>query len=323
MDFHEAIIGGNFIEKNEKIIIKSILALLITIGIFFAIFSKIDFYSVANVLMHSNALYFIIAVLLSFFIVLLNIKRWQIILKIMDVSISYKEAFNIMMSVYPFVSITPSVASDTLRAYPLRKRVRASKIVGSVLTERVMDFSMLLIFLIVGIIIKKKSEFIFIALILFAGIVLIFYISHAKINLPLKQKWNDRFRNMLLSIKSLTMNRKGFLIVILYSISIWIFSLMQMSIIFYTIGINVPFFSVMTFTPLAIIIGQIPITLGGTGTRDAAFILLFSEYGTPNQLLGAAVLYSFLRLWLLSLIGIPFLSKAIQQSKRSKTSELI
>jgi uncharacterized protein (TIRG00374 family) len=251
------------------------------------------------------------ALLFNVLIILIIIKRWQTILKIMDISISYKEALSIIMGVYPFVSVTPSVASDALRAYPLRDRVRASKTVGSVVTERTMDFSMLLVFLVVGIAVDKKFEFTFVALILFAGIALIFYIPHVKISLPLKQIWNDRFQNILLSMKTLTKDKKGLSIVLLYSILIWSFSMAQILVIFYAVGINIPFFPIIAFTPLAILIGQIPITLGGTGTRDAAFILLFSGYGTPNQLLGVGILYSFFRLWLLSLIGIPFLRKNI------------
>jgi uncharacterized protein (TIRG00374 family) len=155
-------------------------------------------------------------------------------------------------------------------------------------------------------------------LILFAGIALLFYIPHVKINLPMKQIWNERFQNLLLSMKTLTKERRGFSIVIFYSILIWIFSMAQIIIFFYAIGINIPFLPVVIYTPLVIIIGQIPITLGGAGTRDAAFILLFSEYGTPTQLLGIGILYSFFRVWLLSLIGIPFMRKTIQLSAKSR-----
>lgn len=221
------------------------------------------------------------------------------------------------MSVYPFVSITPSVASDALRAYPLRNRVRASKTFGSVVTERVMDLSIILLFLIVGIALEKKIEFTFIALVLFTVIGFIFYFPHIKINLPLKQIWNDRFQNVLLSMKTLTTDRKGFFIVVMFSILIWIFSMSQILVIFYALGINISLIPFIAFTPLAILTGQIPITLGGAGTRDAAFIFLFSEYGSPDQLLSVGILYSFFRLWLLSLLGIPYMRKAVHLSSKN------
>ena len=263
------------------------------------------------------------AVLFGSLIVLIYIKRWHTILKIMDISISYKEAFNIMMSIYPFVSITPSMASDALRAYPLRDKLRASKTFGSILTEKVMDFSMLLVFLIIGIMVSKKFEFIFVTLVLFAGITLIFYITHKKINLPLKQIWKDRFQNVLLSMKTLTMDKKGFLIVILDSILIWFFSLVQIVMIFYAIGINIPFTPLIVYSSLAIIVGQIPVTLGGAGTRDAAFIFFFSEYGVPSQLLSVGILYSFFRVWIFSLIGLPFMRKALHVHAKSGNINII
>jgi uncharacterized membrane protein YbhN (UPF0104 family) len=82
-------------------------------------------------------------------------------------------------------------------------------------------------------------------------------------------------------------------------------------IFFYTLGIKISLLPIIANIPLAIIIGQIPITLGGAGTRDAAIILLFSDYARPEQLLGVGILFSFFRAWLLSLIGIVFMRRAM------------
>ena len=67
----------------------------------------------------------------------------------------------------------------------------------------------------------------------------------------------------------------------------------------------------MANIPIAIFIGMIPVTLGGMGTRDAAIIYLFSEFGTPSELLGVGILFSLIRYWFLSVIGVAFMKKIV------------
>lgn len=298
--------------KINNTILNTCFVSIVTLIIFYILFSNIDLDSVVNILAQSDISYLFLAIVLSMAIVLINVKRWQTILKIMDFSISYKEAFNVVMSTFPFASITPSITSDAFRAYYLKDRIRASKIMGSVLTERVLDFSILCMLLFVGIIWGEKIQFIGVALVLFSGIVLVAVISYINPNLPIKQIWNERLHNILNSLSLLGKNKRQFSIIVSYSIIAWALSIIQIIIFFYALGIKIPFLSVVSNIPLAIIIGQIPITLGGAGTRDAAIIILFSGYARPEQLLGVGILFSFFRAWLLSLVGLPFLKRAIK-----------
>lgn len=307
-----------FIKKDWLKATRTILVLIITAGIFYVIFKKIDFHSVAGVLANSNKAYLLVAIIFSLAVVLIVAKRWQMILKSMDFRISFKEALHIIMGVYPFAAITPSISSDVIRAVPLRDRIRASKTVGSVLTERILDFSTLCLFLIIGITLERKFEFIGIALFLLSGIVLVFCIPHVRFNLPFKQTWNERLQNIFFPMREITKNKRFFSTVIIYSLLIWILTVIQTMILFYAVGIEISFLPTLANIPLAIIIGQIPITLGGAGTRDAAIIFLFLEYASPSQLLGVGILFSFFRCWLLSIIGIPFMRKMINSTSNKK-----
>ena len=92
----------------KKSILKTVFVLSITIVIFYAIFTKIDFYSVVDILSSSNPFWLSIALFLSLFTVAIIAKRWQTLLKTMGYNLQYEECFNLIMGALPLTSITPS-----------------------------------------------------------------------------------------------------------------------------------------------------------------------------------------------------------------------
>ncbi|MFC1786440.1 lysylphosphatidylglycerol synthase transmembrane domain-containing protein [Halobacteriota archaeon] len=303
------------LKRSSSSVLKSVIVLAITIAIFYFIFTKIDFYSVMDVLSHANLFYLLIALLLLFLIIPIIAKRWQIILEIMGYKLPYKECLNLIMAALPLTSITPSKSGDVIKAYYLKNKIPASKTVGSVITERMFDFLTLVLFSLIGMTFCKKYELAFIALSIFIFIIAIFLLAHAGFNfrLPIKSSWNEKIQNLILSTKLLTKDKRVFSIILSYSLLIWSISILQTLIFFYALRINVPLFFTMANIPIAIFIGLIPVTLGGMGTRDAAIIFLFSGFAAPEKLLGVGILFSIVRYWLVSLIGIPFMWKMKSQ----------
>ncbi len=297
--------------EKSKIYLKTFFALAVTVSVFYVIFRNVNFFSVINILFHASASYLILATILGVFIILFFTLRWQNVLAAMDFPLPFRNTFDIIMGVFPFAAVTPSIASDGMRAVFLRNKIRASIVIGSVLTERMLEFATLLMFLVIGMVISNKFQFLGIATIIFCCISLMIYLAHVKINLPFKEIWNERLENIFLSLRILVKNKKFFLIVVSYTLLVWICSILQILVFFYALGIKVPIAALLIGAPVAILIGQIPITLGGAGTRDAAFIILFSAYATPEQLLSVGILFSLFRVWLPSLIGIYFMRKMI------------
>lgn len=298
----------------KKHSLRTLLVLSITVAIFYLIFTKIDFYSVVEVLSHANIFYLFIALSLLFVIILITAKRWQTILETIGYNFRYKECFNLIMGALPLTSITPSKSGDVIKAYYLKDQIPMSKTVGSVLAERIFDVLTLVLFSLVGMMLCQRYKLAFIALIIFMSIVAILLILRTDLHFLLKESWNKKLRNITFPVKALTNNRKVFFVVMLYSFSVWFLGIVQTLVFFYALGIDVPLLFTMANIPIAIFIGLIPVTLGGMGTRDVAIIVLFSEYATPSQLLGVGILFSVFRYWLLSLIGIPFMRKMMKLS---------
>ena len=300
--------------NRNSSILKTVLIISITLIIFYLIFTKIDFWSVVDVLSHANILYLFIALLLLFVIILIITKRWQIILETMGYNFQYKECFDLIMGAIPLASITPSNLGDVIKAYYLKDNIPASKTIGGVITERMFDVLTLVLFSLIGMTFCKRYELAFIALIILFCIIAVFLLAHAGFNfrLPIKSSWNEKIQNLILSMKLLT-NKKGFLIILSCSLLTWFISIVQTLTFFYALDISVPLVFAMANIPIAIFIGLIPVTLGGMGTRDAAIIFLFFEYATSSQLLGVGILFSIFRYWLVALIGIPFMRKMMKR----------
>ena len=296
--------------------LKSVLVLSITIAIFYIIFLKIDFWSVVDVLSRVDLFYLFIALLLTITSLFITATRWQTILETMGYNLQYKECFYLIMGALPLASVTPSKSGDVAKAYYLKDKIPASKTVGSVITERLLDVLTLVFFSLIGMIFCKRYELAGVALVILVCIIMVFLLVRAGFNfhLPIKSSWNEKIQNMILSTKLQTKDKKAFLTVVLYSFSIWFLGIIQTLVFFYALGIKVPLLFTIANIPIAIFIGFIPVTVGGMGTRDATICFLFSEYATPSELLSVGILFSFFRYWLPALLGIPFMRKFMLQN---------
>ena len=143
---------------RKQAAIRAILVLSITIAIFYFIFTKIDFYSVIEVLSHANLFYLLIALLLLFTYIPIVAKRWQIILETMGYNLQYKECFNLIMAAFPLTSITPSKSGDFLKTYYLKDKVPASRTIGAAIAERTIYVFSLFLLSLVRAILNIKSR---------------------------------------------------------------------------------------------------------------------------------------------------------------------
>jgi hypothetical protein len=73
--------------------------------------------------------------------------------------------------------------------------------------------------------------------------------------------------------------KRYFVLFFFFSIINWIVLYSILYFIGLAIGINISFFYFLLFMPIVTIIGQIPITINGLGTKEAAMISLFGLLG--------------------------------------------
>ena len=98
--------------------------------------------------------------------------------------------------------------------------------------------------------------------------------------------------------------------IMFYSIFLWLLHMVQFWLFIQALNVFVPFIDNLALTPLAILIGLMPFTFAGIGTRDAAFVFIYSSYFTAAT--GAALgVLATMRYVIPALFGIPFLARYI------------
>ena len=220
-----------------------------------------------------------------------------------------------ILDALPLTSITPAKAGDVIKAYYLKEKVPSDKTIGAVVAERTFDILSLVLLSLIGMLFRQRYELASIAFIILVCIIAIFILARLTSSFHLsiiKDSWNEKIQNLILPLRLLTRHKTAFCLVFFYSLLIWFISIVQTLTFFYALGLDIPLLFTVANIPIAIFIGLIPVTLGGMGTRDAAIIFLFSEFASPEKLLGVGILFSIFRYWLLSLIGIPFMRKMVK-----------
>jgi hypothetical protein len=69
------------------------------------------------------------------------------------------------------------------------------------------------------------------------------------------------------------------------------------------LSMPIPFYKILIFMPIIILIANIPITILGLGIREAAILFFFAEYGLKQQLLSLGILCSFIEYIFPAIIG--------------------
>ncbi len=294
------------------------LSILVPVIIFTIIFRTLDFRDVVSTLFNASPVYLLLALLLTFLQLPVLTGRWQSILHSMGRRIPFMTCLRLLLAAQPMSSVTPSKSGDIARAVYLRDRVPVSEGLGSLLTEKILDILLLLSLASAGLLLLRSS------LAYLAGglelcivsFLLIFAVRRAgneKERISREHtpyfSMREKIRNLMLASRTLIKNKKLLSLAVFYTVLFWALSFAQTQMIMYAVGVSIPFQTVATHISIAILVGLLPVTISGMGTRDTAILFLFGQYGEASQLLSAAILFLIYRYWLVSLLGLPFLYK--------------
>jgi hypothetical protein len=104
-----------------------------------------------------------------------------------------------------------------------------------------------------------------------------------------------------------------------FSLLLWLAHLFQIWLFTVALSLRVPFTACASLSAIALMAGQLPLTLAGLGTRDVALVVLLSPYMAPESAAAMGVLIST-RNFLPPLIGIPlmrpYLATVVERARR-------
>jgi len=297
------------------------------IAIFFLVFKKVNFAILKSNLMQADLLWLIFGLILYPLMMVLGASRWNYQLRThVSDQITLAETSMFYWMGFPFTLVIPSgLGWDAHRALVVgRKYGRFAMNASVIVVEKIIALfgTLLLIVVIYPFILFHSSpaayQGVFNLALLFLLVMLLipgiaaFFLKYpitarlvdradkyivGKIRTTLiKIGVNDRLDSTGQSIRDFLLplvNPRRFGPVLMYSIAIQTVSAIAAQLFFVAIGFDIPFAVNLFVVPLIFLALVLPISFGGLGIREAAFIVLYGQFGVPVEI---ALVVSFFAL---------------------------
>ena len=316
----------------EKIKLKNIGKLFPIIGfiIFIYIITDIGIEKIGSAFSSIPLEYFLLALLLFIPRWLLSSYKWYFISKKQKMDFKLFFLSKIFLITLFLGSITPGAIGLHIRIYYLKTKSKAS--LEKCLTNSLIESGLSLI---TGLLIAFIGSIILIELYPELPIIILpFFIFYLSVFIVLLEKrGGSKLFNILIrpfiperyktsidkSVESLYQDIpkiKDMLIPFLIEIIVWIFAAIQVYIIAQAFLINITFYEFILISIISVVISNIlPISIGGLGIREGAFVFLLSKFGVQSEVAFVISISGFLvKILIPGLIGliISFRKKMIQ-----------
>ena len=263
---------------------------LIGIAIFVYIVYNLDIEKIIVVFLSINPIFIICSLTLTIPRLIIRNTAWQIIQKEQKITINFFQSLKIFLIGYFYGSITPGYIGQIMRVPYMKEKTGApyGKLFVNSLMETIIHtlslYGMMLIGALLVIGVLPELLYISITWVMLLAIILFYFIKRERGEklfyiliqylIPKKLKANlyrfvDTFYTDFPEIKKL-------LLPLILGIFTWIIIFSQEYIIVLALGIDIPYLYFLLLFPIANVVGFIPITFAGLGTRELTAIFLFS-----------------------------------------------
>lgn len=289
---------------------------------------QIDFERIIQILIQANTLWLFLGLALVVPTTLLAAFRLTF-LSIHSNTINYLDALKLILAASVMNLVLPSKMGDLAKGIFIvkDKKINYSLAIPLVSLEKISDILALLLWCFIGLIYLQNFNTFYIFLL----ITISFFLAIGILAISSKHLANKFFSLMIFILPerfflSINTFQKGWFETInfikkdkkkvwtlsLLSIFLWFIHLLQIWLFILSLSPNVGFLDSLAITPLAIFMGLIPLTFSGIGTRDFAFIYLYSAY-FPAATGAALGLLATVRYIIPAIAGIPFLSQYLRK----------
>jgi uncharacterized protein (TIRG00374 family) len=234
--------------------------------------------------------------------------KWDYLLRKQGFLLPFGYLLRIYLVGMFYGSFTVGRVGSLMQILYLRQRTGRpySECSGSVLLEKLADFLALSTLAVLGLVIFSKEMSVSVAYVLIAvfipvtfGAILLFrqiWLRRAGRFLLMNvvpSRYRDALHYTLSSFLGALPGGRSMIVPTILSIIAWIGIYLGSFLLGLSLNLDVPWFSYVTLLPIAALIGLIPVTVGGWGTREATLIGLLSIYGVSAGEVVALSLLSF------------------------------
>ncbi len=252
--------------------------------------------------------------------------RWHLIVGTMGYQVSFGRILYAVLATWPLALITPSRASDLLRAWAIRDKVPLAQGAGTVISEKIIDLQSLGIYTLLGSLFSGLWIWGVTALAALCSLWMFVYLLLTRLEWILSWTWlqkrSEMLRRFFQVFTELKSQPRRFLVICGFSLLGWAGAIGIAASLLWIFGANIPTSQVVTLWPIALFLAYIPITLAGMGTRDAVFLSLvwISSQTMPNQsnMLAGTFVYALVTTVYPALLGLPSMFRFLHELRKPK-----
>jgi len=302
---------------------KQIIALAVSILIMAAIFSRIDLAAFKQNVSEMNPWLLTSAVLFFIPQIAVTAFRWKEMVR-KRIDISLWESVKLILAGNALNILLPSRVGDLSKAYFLKRegKLDIKRGMNIVFFEKYIDLASLGVVIVAGIFWTTTWDQpsylgLFFALITIGMFPILYFLRLDRwLENPFfeKHRFLGKIKHFLLDsqeyLQEIKNDTKQLSFILALSVFLWFLHILQFYVIFLSFHSQVSLSQVFRLVPLAILVGLIPLTLAGVGTRDSALIYFFTPYEAAARVVGVG-LFASLRYFVPGILGLPFLNQYI------------
>jgi len=296
-------------------------ALACSVAILAVIYAHIDLRVMAERLWKADPLWLGAALICFLPQILVSATRWWLMGEGWA-NMSWGESFGMVMAGKALNALLPSKLGEMSKAYFLKERAPQAfaKGVPAVFMEKILDLAGLCSWMLLGAALAPSgSQAMKAAWVISLGVIggtsLMLFLPMGRWlgSVAAEERgFRMRLREMLLGWDWLLRRWRGKKLLLTgvmgLSFLLWGLHLLQIYLFFPSLGQSIEPGTVLAYVPLSLLVGLLPISLAGMGTRDTALILLFAPYADAATMAGVGLLCT-MRYWADTLMGVPFLHR--------------
>ncbi|MFH1786556.1 MAG: lysylphosphatidylglycerol synthase transmembrane domain-containing protein [archaeon] len=274
----------------------------------------------------SKVEYILYALCLSIPAILVMTYKWNFLLKKQGISVSFWHLAQIQLIGLFYGNISPAKLGSLVKIPYLQKATGKTmpECSSSVIIDRLLDLIALCSFGTIGLLllINYFAGFLYLVIFLFLGLVTGFFILmeqryskpilrvfyHHFVPASYKEMAKASFESFYKNLPKISDVLPVFLLSLLYYVTVYT----QGYIVAHAFSIELPYLFFITATPIASLVGLIPITIAGFGTREATLVFIYSIYAIPPAATVSFSIVSYFTLAIFpALVGVLFTFKLL------------
>jgi len=285
------------VKKNIFIVFFKKILPFIGLGIFFFLILNIGIHRVVSTFLSISPIYIVAAAILTLPRILIRNLAWQSILKQQKMRINFFSSIRILLIGYFYATLTPGYMGHLMRIPYIKEEVDepyGKLFVNTLIEIFVRNVSLFILVFMGALFILHYEPFVFYATLFFIFITFLIYWFFAKesrglnffnviVKYLLPKKSKSKASLVVNSFYKDFPNIKSLFFPFILGLFTWIIIFSQIYIIGLSIGIDVPYHIFLVIYPIANVIGFIPITSSGFGTREAAVIFLLGLFSVSSD----------------------------------------